>query len=70
MPVFGYHPTSSWQPGEIVTDLHCVVAPSGLARGEYTIRTGLYDAGSGSRLELIDPPHAENAVDLLTIDLP
>ncbi|MBN2305754.1 MAG: glycosyltransferase family 39 protein, partial [Anaerolineae bacterium] len=35
--------TSTWTPGEIVIDPHGVIAPPGLAPGQYTIIVGLYD---------------------------
>lgn len=49
-PVFGFYPTSKWQPGEIVVDMHCMQLPAGLASGHYDILTGLYADGSGQRL--------------------
>jgi hypothetical protein len=63
-PVFGYYPTGAWQPGEVVADLHCLVAPPGLNPGIYTLRTGLYDAASGERLQLLDPASRDNALEL------
>lgn len=66
-PVFGYHPTSAWQAGDVVVDLHCLVAPAGLAEGVYTLRTGLYSAKSGERVSLIDPVSADHALDLAEI---
>ena len=69
-PVFGYHPTSTWEPGEIVADLHCLYVPPGLAAGEYTLLTGLYNPQTSSRLPLLDPPSPENAFDLSSITIP
>jgi uncharacterized membrane protein len=66
-PVFGYHPTSTWQHGQIIADLHCLVLPLGLAPGDYTLRTGLYDAQAGNRLSLLTPPSLDNAFDLAPV---
>lgn len=63
-PVFGYLPTDTWQPGAIVADLHCLVAPTGLPTGEYVLRTGLYGSGSGQRLALRQPPSVDDAFEV------
>jgi hypothetical protein len=68
-PVFGYYPTSAWQPGEIVADLHCLVLPPGLAAGTYTLRAGLYDSASGERLGLLNPQGAGDALDLAGVNV-
>ncbi len=67
MPVFGYYPTSAWQAGAVIADLHCLTLPAGLAEGDYTLRSGLYDAASGRRLALIDPASSDDALDLARI---
>ncbi len=69
MPVFEYYPTSAWQPDEVIADLHCVVVPPGLRQGAYTLRTGLYDADNGSRMQLMDPVSSDDAFDLVSINL-
>jgi hypothetical protein len=63
-PVFGYHPTSAWQPGQIVADLHCLVLPLGFAPGSHTLRAGLYDPITGDRLHLLAPPSVDDALNL------
>jgi hypothetical protein len=68
-PVFGYHPTSNWEPGEIVADLHCLVVPPGITPGEYMLKIGLYDPENGSRLSVIDPPSSENALNVSSITI-
>jgi hypothetical protein len=49
-PAGGSRPTSSWQPGEEVTDHHGVALPADLPPGEYRLAVGLYDAATGERL--------------------
>ena len=68
-PVFGYYPTSAWQPGEIVADLHCLTIPPGLAPGAYTLRVGLYNPETGTRLDLRDLPSVDDALDLSSIKI-
>lgn len=43
-PGGGARPTTSWAPGERVTDNHGVLLPPDLPPGAYTLRLGLYDA--------------------------
>ncbi|WP_188201380.1 ArnT family glycosyltransferase [Thermococcus camini] len=47
-PCGGKCPTSSWQPGDTVTESYVVQIPSGC----YTIRLGFWDPASGERLEV------------------
>ncbi len=49
-PVGGSRSTSSWHPGEEVTDHHGLALPSDLLPGEYSLAVGLYDAATGERL--------------------
>ena len=49
-PVGGSRPTSSWQPGEEVTDHHGLALPADLPPGEYRLAVGLYDVATGERL--------------------
>jgi hypothetical protein len=52
-PVFGFYPTTQWEPGEIIADMHCLRLPTGLAPGSYDLLAGMYDASSGERLQPI-----------------
>lgn len=52
LPVFGFYPTSGWQSGEIVADMHCLQPHPGLAHGQYDLITGLYNPETGERLLL------------------
>jgi hypothetical protein len=69
-PVFGFYPTSSWQAGEIIADMHCLQIPPDLATGPYNLLTGLYNSAAGQRLSLISPSGNQNdALILGQIDL-
>lgn len=52
VPVLGFHPTSDWQSGQVIGDLHCFQVPASLSAGRYGLATGLYDPNSGERLAL------------------
>ena len=59
VPVNDLRPTSSWQPGEMITDNHGLWLPAGTA-GPLRLVVGLYDPASGKRLTLSDgSDHAE-----------
>jgi hypothetical protein len=51
-PVGGSRPTSSWQPGEEITDHHGLALPADLPPGEYRLAVGLYDVATGERLPI------------------
>ncbi len=42
--------SEEWEPGEVVVVPMTVAVPYGTPPGDYTLRFGLYDAGSGERL--------------------
>lgn len=42
-PVGGSMPTTSWQPGELITDRHGLFLPADLPPGDYRLIVGLYD---------------------------
>lgn len=52
-PASGQLPSSSWQPGEIIADLHKIPLPAGLASGRYRLIAGMYQPATGARLGLI-----------------
>jgi len=52
-PVGGCRPTSSWKPGEEISDNHGLPLPPDIPVGEYQIELGLYDAATGQRLALL-----------------
>jgi hypothetical protein len=49
-PQAGAAPTTTWLPGEILTDPYSIPIPADLPPGPYRLITGLYDAATGSRL--------------------
>ncbi|MBI4319522.1 MAG: glycosyltransferase family 39 protein [Chloroflexi bacterium] len=46
--------TSIWKPGETVEDRHGVPVLLGTPPGDYKLELGLYDAGDGRRLPILD----------------
>jgi hypothetical protein len=49
-PLLGARPTSSWQPGERLTDQRGLLLPSDMPPGSYHLKVGLYRLSDGSRL--------------------
>ncbi|MHB8620419.1 MAG: glycosyltransferase family 39 protein [Chloroflexota bacterium] len=49
IPVAGTRPTTTWSPGERLTDRHGLLTPRTLPPGRYRLQLGLYDA-AGKRL--------------------
>ena len=45
-PASGTRPTTSWVPGEFISDRHDLSLPADLPAGEYVIEVGMYDAGA------------------------
>ncbi len=62
-PVSGTRPTSSWTPGEVITDRYGLLIPDTSAPGDYTLQIGLYDLGSLNRLILAQPDPSGAAPD-------
>lgn len=50
MPAGGQRPTTTWQPGETVQDMHVLFIPTDAPPGTYQLNAGLYDAVTGQRL--------------------
>lgn len=53
-PVQGYYPTSLWEPGEVIVDVHPLDL-STLPPGEYDLLIGFYDPVTGERLPALGP---------------
>jgi len=52
-PVGGSRPTSSWGPGEEISDNRGMLLPPDIPPGAYHIELGLYDPATGQRLPLL-----------------
>jgi hypothetical protein len=65
----GKQPTTSWLPGEVVTDPVDLTFPADIAAGDYTLRLGMYLPPDGPRLLVLDSEGRPvgNAVDIGTI---
>lgn len=67
VPVNWTYPTTAWQPGDSVRDVHVIPLDEALPRGDYRIVVGMYDPVLGIRLPLRDArgtPIADNAAEL------
>ncbi len=49
-PLAGAAPTTTWLPGEILTDAYTLPLPHDLPPGQYRLITGMYNAAAGRRL--------------------
>ena len=54
-PVRGTRPTSTWEPGTVITDPYDLSIPKSTPPGEYALTVGLYRWQDGSRLSVYDP---------------
>ncbi len=54
IPAGGDRPTTSWLPGEVITDPYLIDVPAGISPGKYWIEIGLYEETSGARLPTFD----------------
>jgi hypothetical protein len=66
IPVNGTRPTTSWLPGEIITDEITLHIPADLPAGQYRLTTGLYNELNGIRLTL---PDGQDAIELTTVEV-
>ena len=53
-PTSGKYPTSVWDAGEFIADLHTLSIAPDLPAGEYRVAIGLYDPHTGQRLQILD----------------
>jgi 4-amino-4-deoxy-L-arabinose transferase-like glycosyltransferase len=53
-PVGGSHPTTLWQPGEIIDDLYGLAVPPNAPPGDYVLEVGMYDPATLARLPVRD----------------
>ena len=49
-PACGARPTSTWRRGDLIVDSHSVRIDPATPPGQYPLRVGLYDSGSGQRV--------------------
>lgn len=54
-PASGTRPTSSWQAGQVVSDRHAFVIPTGTPPGSYAIQVVMYQPLSGRAVNIIAP---------------
>ncbi len=59
-PVGGTRPTTSWAPGETITDPSGLPIPLGTPPGAYPLILALYDAATGTRLPVVTPEGASD----------
>lgn len=52
VPLDWSYPTTQWQPGEYIRDVHVLVLDNAVPRGDYTLFVGMYDAATGTRLDV------------------
>ena len=53
-PTSGKYPTSVWDAGEAIADLHTLSIAADLPAGEYKVAIGLYDPQTGQRVQTLD----------------
>ncbi|MCP4360353.1 MAG: glycosyl transferase, partial [Chloroflexi bacterium] len=72
IPLQGIRPTTSWRPGEVLSDEQTLPLSPDLPPGDYTLWLGLYDPATGQRLPVfVDGVTGEDGRLLLdTFDLP
>jgi hypothetical protein len=64
-PIDGGYPTSIWEAGETIVDVHPMVAPT--APGRFRVVAGMYDPNSGTRLKRFDGGTRADAVEIGTL---
>ncbi len=69
VPVEGQRPTSSWQPGEIIQDMHVLFIPTDAPSGIYQLQAGLYNAFTGQRLSFQNDGEMQEQLSLIEISI-
>jgi hypothetical protein len=66
-----FFPTSTWFPGEFVSDSHQLALPAPTPPGDYTLLVGLYHLPTAERLQAVDSDGLPlgDAVPLVTIHI-
>jgi 4-amino-4-deoxy-L-arabinose transferase-like glycosyltransferase len=71
-PDGGHYPTTAWQPGQVVLDVHPLIVPTDAPPGAYQLKAGLYLLETMTRLPATDAvgnPLPDNAVLLGTVQV-
>lgn len=55
VPVNQEYPTTGWTPGERVLDKHVMWLDPETLPGQYVLQVGVYDPGTGQRLDVLQP---------------
>jgi hypothetical protein len=55
VPREGRYPTSAWQEGDLVPDMHQVTLPEERSNGPFYWSVGLYDPTTKERLPVVGP---------------
>jgi hypothetical protein len=66
LPLDGAAPTSTWSPGEVLTDTYRFTVATEAKSGEYRLLAAMYLPETGERLEVDGDPSGENVVELGT----
>ncbi|MCB0222863.1 MAG: DUF2142 domain-containing protein [Anaerolineae bacterium] len=66
-PHNGAAPTSTWPPGQIITDSHALTIAPDAAPGAYHLVVGLYHGDTGQRLRLLENDGASVQADSITL---
>lgn len=66
-PHNGAAPTSTWPPGQIITDSHTLTIAPDAAPGAYHLLVGLYHGDTGQRLRLLENDGASVQADSITL---
>lgn len=68
-PMQGHYPTSVWNDGEWIRDVHRIALPDNLPPGQYTIEIGFYEPASGERVLLQNGDAAADHLSLATVQV-
>jgi len=68
-PLDGFRPTSTWHPGQKITDRYGLLLPNTLPTGIYQLIVGMYDSETGQRLKVSEKsvPAGADVVPLIKI---
>ena len=71
-PDGGHYPTSVWQPGQVILDVHSLAVPADAPPGDYQLEAGLYLLATMTRLPTTDAAGhllPDNAILLGTVEV-